>query len=88
MSGNDWKYILNYVLWFVSVILNFNAFYDAYTVQRHYTVLLKSNRIFCLLLRIIFGNSFLMVSDEVGDHIWFHFVYFLYHLPIYEEIRC
>ena len=63
------QHILNCVSWFLSVILNFKAFYDAHTVERHYTVLLKSNRIFCLVLRIIFGNYFLMVSNEVEDHL-------------------
>ena len=70
-------------------ILNFNALCDANTVQRQsYTVLLKSDGIFCQLLRIIFGNYFLMVSNEVEDHLLFHFVYFLNHLPIYEGIHC
>ena len=32
--GNDWKYILNFVSRYVSVILNCNVFCNAYTVQR------------------------------------------------------
>ena len=27
-------------------------------------------------------NYFLMVPNDVEDHLWFHFVYFLSHLPI------
>ena len=38
MLGNAWKCILKCVSWFVSVILNFNALCDAYTVQRLYRV--------------------------------------------------
>ena len=38
--------VFSIVSWFVSITLNFNAFCDAYTVQRHYTVLLKSKSIF------------------------------------------
>ena len=36
IMGYIWKWLvcmLNRVLWFVSIILNFNALYDAYTVQ-------------------------------------------------------
>ena len=55
MLENGWKCILNCVSWFVIIILNFNALGDAYTIWRHYTVLLKSNRI---CLRLIFGIIF------------------------------
>ena len=41
---------------FVSIILNFNAIIEAYIVQKHYTVLLKNNTIFDLILEIFFGN--------------------------------
>ena len=34
MLGNGSECILNCVLWFVSVILNFNVLCDEYTVQR------------------------------------------------------
>ena len=34
MLGNGWKCIFNRVSWFISIILNFNALRDAYTVQR------------------------------------------------------
>ena len=30
-----WKYIFNCVSGFVSIMLNFNALYDAHTVQKH-----------------------------------------------------
>ena len=43
MLGKGWKYILNCVSCFVAIILNFNAFSDAYAVKWHYTVFLKSN---------------------------------------------
>ena len=32
--GNCWKRIFKRASWFVSIILNFNAPYDAYTVER------------------------------------------------------
>ena len=32
MLGKGRKYVFHYVSWFVSIILNFNAFCDAYTV--------------------------------------------------------
>ena len=48
MIGNDWKCILNCVLWFVSIILNLNTLSDTHAVQRH-IVLHKSNRIFCII---------------------------------------
>ena len=86
MLRNDLKYILKYVSWFVSIILNFHAFCDAYTVERHCTVLLKSNKIICLILRRIFGNYILMVSNEAEDQLRLNFVWILNHLPIYEDI--
>ena len=59
-----------------------------YTVQRQsYTVLLKSNGIFCLLLGINFENYSLGVSNEGDDHKWIYFM-FLNYLPMYEEIYC
>ena len=82
MFENGWKCILNCVSRFVSVMLNFNALCNAYTVQRHYTELLRSNRIFCLLLGIIFWNCFLTVSNEVEDYLWLYFVYFLNHFSV------
>ena len=88
MIGNGWKCILNCVSWIISIILNFNAICDAHAVQRQsYRILLKNNRIICLILRIILGNYFLTVSSEVENHLWLYFVYFLNHLAIYEEIH-
>ena len=60
IMGYTWKrldlVILICVSWFVSIIQNFNALCDAYLVERQsYTVLLKNNRIFCLILGIAFG---------------------------------
>ena len=69
MIGNDWKCIVKSVSWLVSIILNFNDLCYEYTVQRHYTVLLRSNRIFYIILGLTFGNYFLTVSDEVEDHL-------------------
>ena len=84
MLGNDWKCIVNCVSWFVSIILNFNAFCDAYTVQKEgYTMLLKSN-ICCLILGVTFGNYILTVSNEGEDHLCLYFVYFWNWPPIYE----
>ena len=88
MLGNGWKYIFNCVLWFISVIVNFNALCDTYTVYRHYTVFLKSNRAFSFLIKIIIGNYFLMVSNKIEEHFWLHFVCFLNQLSISKEIRC
>ena len=69
--------------------LNFNAFCDAYIVQKQsYTMLLKSNRIFCLILGITFENNLLSISNEGDDHLWFYFVFFLNYPPMYEEIDC
>ena len=45
-------------------------------IQRHYTVLLKIDRIFYLILGITFGNNFLTVSNKVEGHLWLHFVNF------------
>ena len=59
---NGWICILNCVSWFVSIILNFNALCNAYTVHRHYTVLLKRKKIFCLILEIIFRNYIFTIS--------------------------
>ena len=85
MIGNGWIYLLNCVSWFVSVILNFNALCDEYTVQRQsYTVLLKSNGIFYLMLGITFGNYILRVSKDDDDHLWLYFVYLNYP-SMYEE---
>ena len=58
LLGNGWKYILNCIPWFTSNILNFNPLCNAYTFQRYYTVLLKNERIFGLILGRIFGNYF------------------------------
>ena len=70
--GNRWICILNCVSWFVSIIINFNALCDAYIVQiESYAVILKNNRIFCLLLGITFD-----VFIEGDDHVWLYFVYF------------
>ena len=44
----------------------------------------ESNQIFCHLLRIIFGNNFLMISSKVEEHLWL----FLNNLSIYEKIHC
>ena len=59
-----------FVSWFVYTILNFNTFGDVITVQRQsYTVLFKSNRIFCLILGITSRNYILTVSNEGDDHL-------------------
>ena len=79
MPRNGWKCIVSRVSWFVCVLLNFNVLYNSNTVQKHYTGLLRSNWILCLVLRIIFWNHFLTVSNEVEDHLWLYFVYFLNH---------
>ena len=82
--GNGCICILNCVSWFVSLILNFNALcVVAHAFQRQsYTMLLKSNRIFCLILGITFGNYFLTVSNEGDDHLWLYFVFFLNQPPM------
>ena len=54
---------------------------QCYSVIKHYAVLLKSNRLFCLILRITVGNYFLMVSNEGEDHLWLYFVNFLNYPP-------
>ena len=70
---------------FVSNILNFNALCDEYTVQiQSYTVLLKSSRLFCLILGNTFGNYSLTVSNEGDDHLWVYSVNLNYP-PMYEE---
>ena len=82
--GNGWICILKYVSWFVSIVLNFNVLCDALTVQRQsYSVLLKSNRISCLIIEITFANC-LKVSNDSEDHLWVYFVYFLIYPPMYE----
>ena len=63
---------------FQSLFLYFNALCDVYTV------ILKSNWIFCILLGMIFENYFLNISQKVIEE---HFVYFLNCLSIYEEIH-
>ena len=89
IHGNGWICILNCVSWFVSTILNFNALCDAYTVQmQSYTVLLKSNRIFWLMLGTSFGNYILTVYNEGDYHLWLYFLYFLDYLSMYEETDC
>ena len=80
-------YVLkNCVSWFVSIILNFNALSDAYTAQRQsYTMLLKSNRIFCQILGINFENYFLTVSNVAEDPLCLYFVCFLNYPPMFDE---
>ena len=74
---------------FVSIVQNFNALCDAYTVQmQSYTGLHKSKRIFWLMIGISFGNYFLTIYNKGNDHLWLYFVYFLNYLYIYEEIDC
>ena len=83
--GYAWK---SPEMYFISFILNFNILCGAHTVQKHFTVSLKSNKIFCLLLGLIFENYFLTVSNEIEARFWLHFDCFLNHLRIYEEIHC
>ena len=88
MIGKGWICILNFISWFVSILLNFTALCDAYTVQiQSYIVIPKRNRIFCLILGIIFGNYCLTVSNEGDDNLWFYFAYLNYP-PMYEETDC
>ena len=88
IHGNSCLCILNCVSRFVSIILTFDALCDAYTVQiQIYTVLLKSNAIFFLILGIIFGNYFNTVFNEGDDHLWFYFTYFINQPPMYDEIN-
>ena len=62
MLGNGCICILNCVLWLVSIILNFNALSDAYSVQRYsYTALLKSNRVFCPIVGV--SNSWKLLFN-------------------------
>ena len=87
--GNGWVCNKLFFMFFFPFILNFNALCNAYTVQiQSYTVLLKSNRIICLILGITFGSYFLSVSKEVYDHFLLYFVLFLNYPPMYEEIDC
>ena len=51
-------------VFFIDFIVNFNAVCDAYTVQRHYTVLLKTNRI-CLTSGIFSGNYILRFPTKL-----------------------
>ena len=59
--GYTWKQMDMYFKlcsWFISVILNFDGFCDAYSDQiQSYKMLLKSNRIFCLILVITLENT-------------------------------
>ena len=57
-----------------------------YTIQSH-TVILKSSRLFYLIQEINFGNKFVILFNEVEDHLWVNFIYLLNQLPIYEEIH-
>ena len=87
MLRNSWICILNCVSWKVLSMLNFDVPCDVYTVQRQsYTELLKSNRIFCLILGIPFENYFLTASNEGEDLLWLYFAFILNHSPMYEEI--
>ena len=61
--------------------------HNAVQIQ-NYSVLLKNNRIFCLILEITFGNYFLTVSNESDDHLSLYFAFFLNQPPMYEEIDC
>ena len=79
MIGKSWICILNCVSWFVSIILKFTALCNTYAVQiQSYAMLLKSNRIICLILGITFENHFLTVSNEGDIHLWLYFVYLNY----------
>ena len=65
-------------------MLNFKTVCGAYKVEiQCYTMLLKSNRIFCLILGIASENYLLAVSNEDDDHLWLNFVYFLNYPPMY-----
>ena len=67
MLQNSWICILNCASWFVSIILNFNALCDVYTVQRQsYTLLIKRNIIFCPILGIILGNVWICILNFVS----------------------
>ena len=90
IHGNSWMGILNCVSWFASIALNFNVFCVAYTIQiQSYKVLLRSSRIFCLILGILtFGKYFLTVSNKGDDdHLSLYFVYLNYP-PMWREIDC
>ena len=41
MLNNGWKCIFYYVSWFVSIILNFNAHYGAYSLTGLYSITQK-----------------------------------------------
>ena len=73
---------------FVSFVLNFNAFCDAFTVQiQSYVVLLKSERIFCLMLGITFGRYFFNCFQQR----WWSFMALfclLFELPPYVWRNC
>ena len=89
--GHNKKWLDTYfkLCFMVCITFNFNALCDAYTVQRQsYTMLHKSNIIFCLILGITFTCYFLTVSEENKDHLWQYFVYALNYPPMYEEIDC
>ena len=62
--GKGWECIFKRVSRFVSITLNVNGLGDAYRVYRRYRVLLKINRIFWLLLIIIFANYFLTIFNN------------------------
>ena len=62
---SGWKCIFNCVSWFLYIILYLNALSYVHAFQRHYTVLFKNNRIFCLKLGIIFGKYFLNICDFI-----------------------
>ena len=50
-----------------SIMIIFNALCDAYIVERQsYTVLLKRNRILCLIMGKIFGNYFLTIYSKAS----------------------
>ena len=51
------------------------------------TVLLKSNKMFCLVLEITVRCYFLTVSNEGDNHLWLYFVFLNYPLT-FEEIDC
>ena len=90
MLGNGRKFVC--VSQLISIILHFNALCDAHAVYRHYTMILKSDLKFCLLLGIIFGNDFLTKFPtkprKLKNIYMSSFVYFLIHQSFYEKIHC
>ena len=80
---SGYKYAFNGASWFVSVIINFNVFYNAHTVKRHYTVPLKSVPLFCFLF-----DTILTVSNKIEEHLWLDFVYIFFYViyKIYKDI--